>query len=280
MFIGGTGDKMLKLEDCDSIKMQLTTLGSGGVASITGSKSTIDVYYPSKTSLPTASLFKENIAYLNGGVFHAVVSGAAAGTVGCELFIKSYNYIETSKAMTGSGGIYHCQGDGLGKIEISPSMIAGSYSGLNGGSFFTDMTETVTMKISPGTTISGSKADGSGGFASLKSLGNTDVSMPGCTPAGCSIVTKIETGIAKVNGGAFNLVGAADNTLTIGAKVIFFSCMTQLGHGGLAHMGGTNDVFSMDKTSELRNCFSGGNGGCFAMTGTSLNKLTIIGDIG
>jgi hypothetical protein len=250
------------------------------VAYITGSKSAIDVYYPSKTSLPTASLFKENTAYLNGGLFYAVVTGATAGTVGCEVFIKSYNYIETSKTTVGNGGIYHCEGDGMATIEISPSMISSSSAGLNGGSFFTDMTGTVTMKISPGTTISGSKADGSGGFASLKSLANTDVSMPGCTPAGCLIVTKIEAAIAKVNGGAFNLVGAVDNTLTIGAKVIFYSCMTQLGHGGLAHMGGTNDVFSMDKTSELRNCFSGGNGGCFAMTGTTLNKLTIIGDIG
>ena len=62
MFIGGTGDKMLKLEECDSIKNQLTTLGSGGLASMTGSKSTIDVSYPSKSSLPTASLFKDNTA--------------------------------------------------------------------------------------------------------------------------------------------------------------------------------------------------------------------------
>jgi hypothetical protein len=45
-------------------------------------------------------------------------------------------------------------------------------------------------------------------------------------------------------------------------------------------MGGKNDVFLMDKTTELRNCFAGGNGGCFAMTGTLLNKLTIIGAIG
>lgn len=88
IFIGGTGDKVLKLEDCDSIKKQATTSGSGGVASMTGSKSTIDVFYPSKASLPTASLIDENTAYLNGGLFHAVVSGPApAGTVRCELFI-------------------------------------------------------------------------------------------------------------------------------------------------------------------------------------------------
>ena len=62
MFIGGTGDKMLKLEECDSIKNQLTNLGSGGVAFMRGSKSTIDVSYPSKSSLPTASLFKDNTA--------------------------------------------------------------------------------------------------------------------------------------------------------------------------------------------------------------------------
>jgi|LauGreDrversion4_2_1035121.scaffolds.fasta_scaffold280979_2 hypothetical protein len=56
--------------------------------------------------------------------------------------------------------------------------------------------------------------------------------------------------------------------------------MTILGNGGLAHMGGTDDEFTMDKTAELRNCFAGGNGGCFAMTGITLNKVTIIGGVG
>ncbi len=45
-------------------------------------------------------------------------------------------------------------------------------------------------------------------------------------------------------------------------------------------MGGTDDEFTMDKTAELRNCFAGGNGGCFAMTGITLNKVTIIGGVG
>ena len=69
------------------------------------------------------------------------------------------------------------------------------------------------------------------------------------------------------------MLGELDNTLYFGARVIFVQTMTQLGHGGIAFMGGTNNYFSMDKTTELRNSFSGGNGGCFALNGTTINKL-------
>jgi hypothetical protein len=73
-----------------------------------GTKSSIDVYYPSKTLPPSVSMIKENTAGKDGGVFHSVVFGAALGTVGCEIFIQNYNFIDLSKTLTGTGGIYHC----------------------------------------------------------------------------------------------------------------------------------------------------------------------------
>jgi hypothetical protein len=58
----------------------------------------------------------------------------------------------------------------------------------DGGAFYTDMTESVMMTIHPGTLLSSLKTEsGSGGIASLKSLMNVDVLIPGCTTTGCPI---------------------------------------------------------------------------------------------
>jgi hypothetical protein len=143
-------------------------------------------------------------ATLNGGLLSAILTG---GTLGCRLnFIKAFVDTQTS---SGFGGMIHCTGTGPALLNLDGSKFMTITSNLDGGLFYLNMTDTITLQGKANTHIDTTTSKtGSGGVAYLSSLGNVFAEFVGSS-------SKISTSTANKNGGGFYLDGQGINTLNI-----------------------------------------------------------------
>lgn len=270
-YIGGTGAKVLSLQDTSVVKSTAST-GSGGIAYIGGLSSKVTVQYTSLAAAASPNI-QTNAAGVNGALFATFLS-TTSGTF-CDMDIK--NAVITGATAAGQGGVMYCSGKGTSTLTLTTSTLSTLTGKQGGGAYYVSTTANIALTVIYTTITTSTATFGPGGVVYFSTAGNTKVNVDIIPITATGSTTAISYSTAQQSGGVFYLGGAAKNELNFG-DISVATSVTSQGEGGVAYLGGTDNLFTATAKLVVSSASSAVNAGFIMFAGTATNTASIVGD--